>query len=60
MARERVRYVGEEIVVVIAETVRHAMDASEQISVEYEDLPAVIEFYAALPMPIRSTITDII
>jgi carbon-monoxide dehydrogenase large subunit len=48
LARERVRYVGEEIVVVIAETVRQAMDATEQISVEYDDLPAVIGFDAAL------------
>jgi carbon-monoxide dehydrogenase large subunit len=48
LARERVRYVGEEVVVVIAETVRQAMDATEQISVEYEDLPAVIGFDAAL------------
>ena len=48
LARERVRYVGEEVVVVIAETVRQAMDATEQISVEYDDLPAVIGFDAAL------------
>jgi len=47
LARERVRYVGEEIVAVIAETVRQAMDATEQISVEYDDLPPVIGFDAA-------------
>ena len=48
LARERVRYVGEEIVVVIAETNRQAMDATEQIYVEYEDLPPVIGIDAAL------------
>ena len=47
-ARERVRYVGEEIVEVISDTNRHAMDATEQIYVEYEDLPPVIRIDAAL------------
>jgi carbon-monoxide dehydrogenase large subunit len=48
LARERVRYVGEEVAVVVAETVRQAMDATEQIYVEYDDLPPVIGFDAAL------------
>jgi carbon-monoxide dehydrogenase large subunit len=48
LARERVRYVGEEVVVVIAETVCQAMDAAEQIYVEYDDLPPVIGIDGAL------------
>ena len=32
LARERVRYVGEEVAVVVAETVRQAMDATEQLN----------------------------
>jgi carbon-monoxide dehydrogenase large subunit len=48
LARERVRYVGEEVVVVIAETIRQAMDATEEIYVDYDDLPPVIGFDAAL------------
>ncbi|HET6235632.1 MAG TPA: xanthine dehydrogenase family protein molybdopterin-binding subunit [Acetobacteraceae bacterium] len=40
LAQERVRYVGEEVAVVIAETMRQAMDAAECINIEYDDLPA--------------------
>lgn len=48
LARERVRYVGEEVAVVIAETVNQAVDAAEQIYVEYDDLPPVIGINGAL------------
>ena len=35
------RYVGEELAVVIAETVAAAKDGAERVEVEYEALPAV-------------------
>ena len=48
LARERVRHVGEEVVVVIAETASQAMDAVDLIYVEYDDLPPVIGIDGAL------------
>ena len=42
LAGERVRFVGEEIAVVIAETAAQARDAADLIEVDYEELPAVI------------------
>jgi aerobic carbon-monoxide dehydrogenase large subunit len=48
LARDRVRFVGEEIAVVIAETAAAARDAADLIEVDYEDLPVVIGFDAAL------------
>jgi carbon-monoxide dehydrogenase large subunit len=42
LARGRVRYVGEAVAVVIAETRAQAKDAAELISVEYSDLPVKI------------------
>ena len=43
LARERVRYVGEPVAVVLAEDAYLAEDAAELIEVEYEELPAAIE-----------------
>ena len=48
LARERVRYVGEEVAMVIAETAHQAADAAELIEIDYEDLPPVIGFERAL------------
>jgi aerobic carbon-monoxide dehydrogenase large subunit len=48
LARDRVRFVGEELAVVIAETRDTAIDAAEQIDVQYDDLPVVVGFDAAL------------
>ena len=48
LAQERVRYVGEEVAVVIAETVRQAMDAAECINIDYDDLPAATGIDVAL------------
>ncbi|HEU5017900.1 MAG TPA: molybdopterin cofactor-binding domain-containing protein, partial [Pseudolabrys sp.] len=48
LARDRVRFVGEEIAVVIAETAAAARDAADLIEVEYEDLPVVIGVERAL------------
>ncbi len=43
LARDKVRYLGEPIAVVAATSVRAAVDAAEQIWVEYEPLEAVID-----------------
>ena len=43
LARERVRYVGERVAVVIAATEALARDAAELVAVDYEVLPAVVE-----------------
>jgi aerobic carbon-monoxide dehydrogenase large subunit len=42
LARERVRFVGEEVAVVIAETQAAARDAADLIEIDYEDLPVLI------------------
>jgi carbon-monoxide dehydrogenase large subunit len=41
LADDRVRWVGDSVAFVIAETVEQAFDAAEMISVDYEELPAV-------------------
>ena len=41
LARDRVRYVGDPVAMVIAETLAQAKDAAELVEVEYEALPAV-------------------
>jgi len=48
LARDRVRFVGEEIAMVVAKTAAEAADAAELIDVDYEDLPVVIGFDNAL------------
>src|SRR5487761_973225 len=48
LARDRVRFAGEEVALVIAERHATAVDAAELIEIEYEDLPPVIGFDAAL------------
>jgi carbon-monoxide dehydrogenase large subunit len=48
LARDRVRYVGEPIAVVAAETTHAAEDALAEISVTYERLPAVVEQESAI------------
>jgi len=45
---DMVRYVGEPVAVVIAETAAQARDAAELVEVEYESLPAVIALDDAL------------
>jgi carbon-monoxide dehydrogenase large subunit len=45
---EKVRYVGEAVAMVIAETREQAMDATEAVEVAYEELPLVVESDAAL------------
>jgi carbon-monoxide dehydrogenase large subunit len=48
LAKDKVRYVGEPIAVVAAETRAIAEDAVELIEVEYEPLPAVVDAEKAL------------
>ncbi|MCO6387435.1 molybdopterin cofactor-binding domain-containing protein [Aliihoeflea sp. 40Bstr573] len=48
MARDRVRYVGEPVVLVVAESRYVAEDALDLVEVTYETLPPVIEPRAAL------------
>ena len=48
LARERVRYVGDPVAFIVAESVNQARDAAELISVDYEILPAVVGAEAAL------------
>jgi carbon-monoxide dehydrogenase large subunit len=47
LAVDRVRFVGDPVAVVVAETRNAAKDASELIEIEYEALPAVADAYAA-------------
>jgi carbon-monoxide dehydrogenase large subunit len=43
LAQGKVRYVGDRVAVVIAESVAQAKDAAETIEVDYEVLPAVVD-----------------
>ncbi|WP_265922317.1 xanthine dehydrogenase family protein molybdopterin-binding subunit [Cupriavidus nantongensis] len=42
IAHDKVRHVGDQVALVIAETLQQARDAAEQIDVDYEELPAVV------------------
>lgn len=48
LARERVRYVGEPVVAILAESVAAARDASEAISFDVDELPAAVTIEQAL------------
>jgi aerobic carbon-monoxide dehydrogenase large subunit len=48
LARGRVRYVGQEIALVVAESAAAAQDAAERIEIEFLDLPVVTDAAAAL------------
>ncbi|HEU5308927.1 MAG TPA: xanthine dehydrogenase family protein molybdopterin-binding subunit [Acidimicrobiia bacterium] len=48
LARDRVRFVGDAIAVVVAETKAQAVDAAETVVVEYEPLAAVTDMEDAL------------
>src|SRR6476660_5744524 len=43
LAQGKVRYVGDHVAVVIAETYLQAKDAAERVQVDYETLPAVVD-----------------
>ncbi len=48
LARDKVRYAGEAVAFVVADTRTQAQDAAERIAVDYEELPPVVEPEAAL------------
>ncbi|NRB02324.1 MAG: xanthine dehydrogenase family protein molybdopterin-binding subunit [Rhodobacteraceae bacterium] len=43
LAKDRLRFVGEPVAVVVAETIAEARDALELISLDYDDLPAKLD-----------------
>jgi carbon-monoxide dehydrogenase large subunit len=47
LAVDEVRFVGQAVAAVVAETRRQAEDAAEQVAIEYEELPAVVTIEAA-------------
>src|SRR5262245_23686144 len=48
LANGRVRFVGQEVALVVASSASAAQDAAEKIEVEYRDLPVVVDAEAAL------------
>ena len=48
LATDRVRFVGEPIVAIVAETAAAAADAAELVEIDYDPLPPVVGFDAAL------------
>ena len=48
LATDRVRYVGEQIAVVVAQTREQAVDAVEAVEVDYDPLPAVTDPISAM------------
>ncbi|HVZ08358.1 xanthine dehydrogenase family protein molybdopterin-binding subunit [Rhodopila sp.] len=48
LAREKLRYVGEPVALVIAETKHQAMDAAESVAVDADPLPCVVQADKAL------------
>ncbi len=48
LASGKVRHVGDPVVAVIAETLEQAKDAAEKVSVDYQELPAIVDMKKAL------------
>jgi carbon-monoxide dehydrogenase large subunit len=48
LANERVRYIGEPIAIVLAETLHQAQDAAEMVVAEIDELPAVPDVASAM------------
>jgi CO/xanthine dehydrogenase Mo-binding subunit len=48
LAKDKVRYVGDHVALVVAETLNEAKDAAELINVDYDVLPAVVNAVDAL------------
>ena len=57
LVRDGVRHVGDAIAMVIAETAAIARDATEQIAVDYEPLPAIVDTARALE-PAQPSVWD--
>ena len=51
MAATKVNYVGEPVALVVAESFDEAKNAAEHVSVDYEELPAVVSTAAAQSAP---------
>ena len=51
LATDRVRFVGEPVAVVVAETPAAAIDAAEMVVVDYRPLPAIVDPEAAIDGP---------
>jgi aerobic carbon-monoxide dehydrogenase large subunit len=51
LARDRVRYVGEPVALVVADTAEQAVDATELVMVEVEELPALVDPHKAQAAP---------
>ncbi len=47
LAQGKVRHVGDQVALVVAESIAEAKDAAELIEVDYEELPAVVDLSAA-------------
>jgi carbon-monoxide dehydrogenase large subunit len=47
LAQGKVRYVGDPLALVVADTLLQARDAAEQVDVEYEELPPVVDTASA-------------
>jgi aerobic carbon-monoxide dehydrogenase large subunit len=58
LAQGKVRYVGDHVAVIIAETYAEARDAAEKVSVDYGVLPAVVELASATAKGV-ATIHDV-
>jgi carbon-monoxide dehydrogenase large subunit len=56
---DRVRHVGDQVALIVAETKAAARDAAEQIVVDYEVLPAVTDVAAALQKGAPSVFDDV-
>jgi carbon-monoxide dehydrogenase large subunit len=48
LAVGKVRHVGEPVALVVAETLNQARDAAEAVTVDYQELPAVVDAQAAM------------
>ena len=51
LARDRVRYVGEPVALVVADTAEQAVDAAEWVAVEVEELPPLVDPRSAESAP---------
>ncbi len=47
IAKDKVRYVGDQVAVVVARTYAEARDAADLVEVDYEELPAVVDLATA-------------
>ncbi|MEX0371805.1 MAG: xanthine dehydrogenase family protein molybdopterin-binding subunit, partial [Tateyamaria sp.] len=57
LARERLRFVGEPVAVVVADTLANARDAAELIMLDYDDLPAKMDL-APGGEPVHADVPD--